>query len=117
LPRSNSLELMKAARMMMAMLMELLATTNVLSRRSGLDRSLITVAECFALPFCSFSRSPGVSEKYATSDPEIEAEAIIRKPRMINSVTRVAEVPVIAASAKNPEREPDISVSNIQTFG
>jgi len=100
----------------MAMLMVLLATRMVLSSLSGFESSLSAVEEFLAFACCSFSMSVGVREKYATSDPEIKAEAIISMTRMIISVTRETIVPVITATVKTPAREPDSIVSKISAF-
>jgi len=115
--RSNSLELMNAARIMIAMLMTLLVTRMVLSSLSGFARSFMA-ADCLLPLRCwSSSMSPGVREKYATSEPEMKADAIIRRIRTIISVPRATGDPVTAARAIIPVNEPAGSVSKIIRVG
>jgi nicotinamidase-related amidase len=61
--------------------------------------------------------SPGVREKYATSEPEMNADAIIRRIRKIISVPRARGDPVAAARAIIPVNEPAGSVSKIIRVG
>lgn len=115
--RSNRRELINAASMIMAILMMLFVTRMLLSSRSGFESRLSTV-EAFLLLLCSSSsRLLGVREKYATSEPEINAEAIISRISIIIWVASAIMVPVTATSGKIPPREPDNIVSKIRILG
>jgi hypothetical protein len=100
--------------MIMAILSMLFATRMVPSSLSGFESRCRAVAG--RLPFfcCSSSRSFGEREKYATSEPEIKAEAIIRIIRKMISVISAKSTPVTVVSEKKPACEHDNSVSKIR---
>lgn len=112
--RSKSRELIKAARTIMAILIMLLVTRMLLSSFSGFERRFRAVAALLLLLCSSSSMSPGVSEKKATSEPEINADATISSISIMIWVTSATMVPVTATSGSTPPREPDNSVSKIR---
>lgn len=84
--------------MMIPTLTKLLATRIVASNLSGISISLITKLLLLDFDFFSFSISPGLREKKATSDPETKADEIIKTMPVTNATNTPNEACFISIS-------------------